>query len=137
MGIHNGTDPSGAPDTVLSVSTTGLGAEPPRKLRGRKRREWEAQAALDAANAAFARMDAAQRELRARFAAAPPPGFAELDAATDGQAKLYLDTQDRYPVAGVGKPELLAASAVYRQAAFDCVSQAEELEAFGRAHPPA
>lgn len=120
------------------VSTTGLGAEPPRKLWGRKRREWEARAAQEAAAQAFARMDGQQRELRARFAAAPPPEFAELDAGTDVVAKAYLDTQDRHPVASeVGKPELLAASVAFRQAAFDCASQAERLEDFARRNPAA
>ena len=118
------------------MSTTGLGAEPPRKLRGRKRREWEAHAAQEAAAEAFARMDGLQRELRARFAAAPPAGWVELDAATDAEAKRYLDIQDRNPVAGeVGKAELLAAAVAYRQAAFDCVSQAEQLGEFARRHP--
>lgn len=121
------------------MSTTGLGAEPPRKLRGRKRREWEARAAQEAAAEAFASMDGLQRELRARFsggAEAPPEGFAELDAATDAEAKSYLDIQDRHPVASqVGKPELLAAAVAYRQAAFDCASQADRLGDFARQHP--
>ncbi len=83
-------------------------------------------------------MDGLQRELRARFAAAPPPGWVELDAEIDGEAQRYLDTADRNPVAAeVGKPELLAASVVLRQAAFECASQAERLEEFARRHPPA
>lgn len=118
------------------MSTTGLGAEPPRRLRGRKRREWEARAAQEAAAQAFARMDGLQRELRARFAAAAPAEFAELDAQTDGEAKGYLNIQDRHPVASeVGKSELLAAAVALRQAAFDCASQADRLEAFARRHP--
>lgn len=119
------------------MSTTGLGAEPPRRLRGRKRREWEARAAQDAAAAAFARMDGAQRELRARFGDTPPAGFAELDAETDAEARRYLEISDRHPVAAeVEKSELLAAAVALRQAAFDCASQAERLEAFARRHPP-
>jgi hypothetical protein len=121
------------------VSTTGLGAEPPRKLRGRKRREWEARAAQEAAAQAFSRMDGLQRDLRARFAApgqGAPAEFAELDAATDAEAKRYLDTADTHPVAAeVGKPELLAASVALRQAAFDCASQADRLDDFARRHP--
>jgi hypothetical protein len=108
-------------------------------LRGRKRREWEARAAQDAAAEAFNRMDGLQRELRERFAGAAgaPPEFAELDAATDAEAKRYLDTADRNPVAAeVGKPELLAAAVALRQAAFDCASQADQLEEFARRHPP-
>ena len=82
-------------------------------------------------------MDGLQRELRARFAAAPPPEFAELDAETDAEAKRYLDIQDRHPVASeVGKSELLAAAVAYRQAAFDCASQADRLADFARRSPP-
>lgn len=120
------------------MSTTGLGAQPPRRLRGRKRREWEARAAQDAAAAAFARMDGVQRELRARFGDAPPAGFAELDAETDAEARRYLELFDRHPVAAEAeKSELLAAAVALRQAAFACASQAERLEAFARRHPPA
>ncbi len=118
------------------MSTSGLGAEPPRTLRGRKRREWEARAAQEAAAEAFARMDGLQRELRARFAAAPPAEFADLDAATDAEARSYLSVQDRHPVASeVSKSELLAAAVAFRQAAFDCASQAERLSEFDRRHP--
>ena len=118
------------------MSTTGLGEQPPRRLRGRKRREWEARAAQEAAAQAFARMDGLQRDLRARFPSAGPPEFAQLDADTDAQAKRYLEVQDRNPVAAqVGKPELLAASVAFRQVAFDCVRQAERLEEFARRHP--
>ena len=120
------------------MSTTGLGEPPPRKLRRRARRLWEARTAQEAAAQAFARMDGLQRELRARFSAAPPEGFAALDAETEAQAKRYLEVQDRNPVAAeVGKPELLAASVAFRQAAFDCVRQAERLEEFARRQPPA
>ena len=119
------------------MSTSGLGAEPPRRLRGRKRREWEARVAQEAAAAAFARMDGVQRDLRAQFGAAPPDGFAELDAETDAEARRYLDISDRHPVAAeVEKSELLAAAVALRQAAFACASQAERLEAFARRHPP-
>ena len=119
------------------MSTTGLGAGPPRRLRGRRRREWEARAAQEAAAEAFARMDGLQRDLRAQFAAGASPEFAELDAATDAEAQRYLQTQDRHPVASqVGKPELLAAAVAYRQAAFDCASQADRLAEFGRRHAP-
>ena len=118
------------------MSTTGLGEQPPRRLRGRKRRLWEARAAQEAAEQAFARMDAIQRDLRDRFASAAPAGFAEIDAATDAEAKRYLATQDRYPVAAeVGKPELLAAAVAYHQAAFDCVTQADRLDEFARRNP--
>ena len=118
------------------MSTTGLGEPPPRKLRRRARRLWEARTAQEAAAQAFARMDGLQRELRARFATNPPDGFASLDAETEAQAKEYLQIQDRNPVASeVGKPELLSASVAYRQAAFDCVRQAEQLEEFARRHP--
>jgi hypothetical protein len=118
------------------MSTTGLGSGPPRRLRGRQRRLWEARAAQEAAAQAFARMDALQRDLRSRFAADGPAGFADLDAETDAEARRYLDVQDRNPVAAeVGKPELLAAATAFRQAAFDCVRQAERLEQFARAHP--
>jgi hypothetical protein len=121
------------------MSTSGLGAEPPRRLRGRRRREWEARAAQDAAAQAFARMDGLQRELRARFAVggaggtAPPVGWAELDAETDAEAARYLEVQDRHPVAAeVGKSELLAAAVALRQAAFGCASQAERLADFAQ-----
>ena len=121
------------------MSTSGLGAEPPRRLRGRRRREWEARAAQEAAAQAFARMDGLQRELRARFGAggtggaAPPAGWAELDADTDAEARRYLDVQDRHPVAAeVGKSELLAAAVALRQAAFACASQAERLQEFAQ-----
>ncbi|GAA0623192.1 hypothetical protein GCM10009547_27780 [Sporichthya brevicatena] len=120
------------------MSTTGLGAEPPRRLRGKKRRAWEARAAQEAAAEAFARMDSAQRELRARFTdpATAPAGWSELDADTEAAARRYLQTQDHHPVGeNVGKPELLAAAVAFRQAAFDCARAAERLAEFARAHP--
>jgi hypothetical protein len=118
------------------MSTTGLGADPPRRLRGKKRRLWEAQAAQAAAAEAFSRMDAVQRQLRARYRSEAPPAFAALDAETEAQAKRYLELQDRNPVAAeAGKPELLAAATAFRQAAFDCTRQAERLEDFDRRYP--
>lgn len=125
------------------MSTSGLGAGPPRKLRGRAAKEWDARAAQDAAAESFARMDAAQRALRARFpAAAGDPAeaaeFAELDGAAETQAKRYLDTVDRHPVATeVDKGGLLAAAVELRQAAFDCAALADRLEDFARRHPAA
>lgn len=123
------------------MSTAGLGAEPPRDLRGRDLKAWQAQQAHDAAAAALARMQTAQRVLRGRFAEPPAdPGaaaeLAGLDDAADAQAVRHREATERNPVAGDGG-ELLRAAVALRQVAFDCARLADRLEAFADRHPAA
>lgn len=132
------------------MSVSGLGEGPPRKLRGRAAREWEARAAQEAAVQAFYRMDRAQRDVRVQvesFANLAEDAalserigaeFAELSAEADNRAGRYLATLDAHPIEpDTSSGALGTAAAAFRQAAYDIGELAEDLTAFAEKHHPA